>query len=84
VRHLIVCCDGTWQTMASRSNTGRLADAVAPVADDGTPQVVKYVSGVGTALGTRLLGGLIGWGLSDNVIAGYTWLAREFRPGDAI
>ena len=84
MRHLIVCCDGTWQTMASRSNTGRLADAVAPAADDGTPQVVKYVSGVGTALGTRLLGGITGWGLSDNVIAGYTWLAREYRPGDAI
>ena len=84
MRHLILCCDGTWQTTGSRSNVARLADAVAPTTEDGTPQVVEYIAGVGTALGTRILGGITGWGLSRNVIAAYTWLAREYRPGDAV
>jgi hypothetical protein len=31
MRHLVVCCDGTWQTPRNRTNVHRLAIALAPV-----------------------------------------------------
>jgi len=63
-KRLIICCDGTWQdsdggTFEVPTNVTRLSRAIEPVAQDGTPQIVYYQSGVGTEFGmlNRLIGG---------------------------
>ncbi|MGW4523743.1 DUF2235 domain-containing protein [Amycolatopsis sp. NPDC004378] len=88
-RHLVVCCDGTWNTpdqlqqgQPAPTNVARIHHTVADRAD----QPRYYHPGVGTGSGllNRLQGGLVGKGLSDNVKSAYGWLARTYRPGDAI
>jgi hypothetical protein len=46
--------------------------------------MVLYLSGVGTSgyLADRLLGGAFGFGLSENVVAGYRWLALNYEPAN--
>ncbi|SFW86098.1 DUF2235 domain-containing protein [Amycolatopsis australiensis] len=88
-RHLVVCCDGTWNTpdqlqqgQPAPTNVARIRHAVA----DRDDQLRYYHPGVGTGPGlvNHLEGGLVGKGLSDNVKSAYGWLARHYRPGDAI
>lgn len=85
-RHLVVCCDGTWQTSMMDSNVARLHRALADVDGRGRHQLATYVRGVGTAgsLWHRLTGGLAGVGLSHTVLEAYRWLARHYRTGDRI
>src|SRR5437763_349649 len=45
-------------------------------------QIKYYHVGVGVALGERLRGGVLGYGLSRNIKDGYLWLAQHFQPGD--
>lgn len=89
MRHLVVCCDGTWNTpdqshagVPTPTNVVRLHHAV--VEDEG--QLRYYHSGVGTGpgLGDRLAGGGLGVGLSQNIKGAYSWLATNYQPGDAI
>lgn len=88
MRHLVVCCDGTWNTpeQESATNVFRLYNALAKAAADGVKQVPYYQGGVGTAGGLldRLLGGVTGVGLSRNVMDAYRWLTITYRPGDHI
>jgi hypothetical protein len=83
LRHLIVCCDGTWQDVAQHSNVSRLHTAI--VTPPGHPEPL-YVRGVGVSWNPVdvLRGGLTGAGLSDGIKEGYHWLVREFRQGDRI
>ncbi|MEV0660520.1 DUF2235 domain-containing protein [Spirillospora sp. NPDC050365] len=85
MRHLIVCCDGTWNTpeMDSVTNVRRLYNALDRADEDGHRQLCCYQPGVGT-LRNRLLGGAFGLGLSDNVLEAYRWLVGEYRPDDRI
>ncbi|WP_433463418.1 DUF2235 domain-containing protein [Spirillospora sp. CA-128828] len=85
MRHLIMCCDGTWNTpeMESVTNVRRLYNALDHTDEDGHRQLSCYQPGVGT-LRNRLLGGAFGLGLSDNVMDAYRWLVGEYRPGDRI
>ena len=91
MKHIVVCCDGTWNTpdhvdrgRVSPSNVVRTALAVAPHRSDGTAQVVHYDRGVGTHWFDHLRGGAFGYGLSANVLEAYRFLARRFEPGDAL
>jgi uncharacterized protein (DUF2235 family) len=86
VRHLIVLCDGTWQTTVQQSNVVRLREALAELTDDGTKQECTYVKGVGTAgtVWNRVIGGVAGVGLSANVRKAYRWLAEQYRAGDVV
>src|SRR3954447_7105283 len=81
LRHLVVCCDGTWQDVAQHSNVSRLHQAVVTPPDDPEPLYVKGV-GVSTNPVDVLRGGLTGAGLSASIKDGYRWLVREFRHGD--
>jgi uncharacterized protein (DUF2235 family) len=83
--HLIVCCDGTWNTPEDESvtNVRRLYNALAQRGEDGGPQLAYYQPGVGT-LRNRLLGGAAGLGLSHNVMDAYLWLTMRYEPGDRI
>ena len=91
MKRLIVCCDGTWQRPiqnwrgdASPTNVVRLAKYVAK--DDGTHlQVVWYDQGVGTGnVLDRVLGGLTGHGLDENIIEAYRFLVANYAPGDEL
>ncbi len=86
MKRLVVCCDGTWNTavQAAPTNVCVFHDAVAPAGDDGVQQVCHYVQGVGTKPWERLLGGVFGLGLSDNVKEAYHFLVDNFEPGDEL
>jgi uncharacterized protein (DUF2235 family) len=88
-KHLIVCCDGTWNTAyQSRngspcpSNVTRFALSVAANDSDGHRQLVYYHPGVGTTRWDHLRGGAFGVGLSANVIDAYHFLIDNYEPGD--
>jgi uncharacterized protein (DUF2235 family) len=88
MKRIIICLDGTWNKVrnpAKVTNVVKLAQAVCPIASDGTVQVVYYNSGVGTGdLLDKILGGVFGRGLRDNVKRAYAFLSLNYAPGDEI
>lgn len=78
----MVCCDGTWDTPAQRTNVALVAQALAEEPD----QAVRYFPGVGTGANPiiRALEGGLGLGLNARIREAYTWLAQTWRPGDVI
>lgn len=87
-KRLVVCCDGTWNDPATRTNVWRLKNAIAAraVSIDGgeIPQWVYYDAGVGTERGNRLTGGMLGMGLSRNLKEAYRFLVESYAEGDEI
>ncbi|MGH3940370.1 MAG: DUF2235 domain-containing protein [Pseudonocardiaceae bacterium] len=88
MRHLVVCCDGTWNTAEEQSttNVARLHNALAETDGDGAEQKSYYDTGVGTQGGLLdfLLGGVAGMGLGRNVMDAYQWLTSNYEPGDRV
>src|SRR5579883_605079 len=87
MKRLVVCCDGTWQQLASPcpSNVIRLAQSVKATASDGTPQIVFYDEGIGTdSQATKLLSGATGLGIDKNIQDCYRFLSLNYEPGDEI
>jgi hypothetical protein len=86
MRHLIACCDGTWQTPRNHTNVHRLAEALAPTDANGVQQECHYFEGVGAvgSVAARVTGGVAGEGLSQNVRDAYLSLATTYRAGDRI
>ena len=90
MKRLVVCCDGTWNKPDAETitNVEKIARTVQsdPRATNGTHQLVYYVSGVGAGsyLADRILGGAFGFGLFQNVISSYRFLAQNYEPGDEI
>ncbi len=89
MRHLVVCCDGTWNTpeqqqggIPTPTNVVRLHHAL----HESDTQLRYYHPGVGTDPGLvdRLRGGGLGAGLASNIKSAYHWLAMTYQPGDAI
>ncbi len=85
--HLIVFCDGTWNTpdqedagIAAPTNVVKLRNALAPSDINDGEQRVYYHPGVGTDGGwwNRVAGGGLGSGLDDSVVSAYNWLARNY------
>lgn len=93
-KKLIVCADGTWNSQGETdqgrpcaTNVFKVARALLPHHTDLksgqlTPQVVHYITGVGTAFGQRVAGGAFGVGLFANVLDCYRFLVLNFDPGD--
>jgi hypothetical protein len=91
-RNIVVCCDGTGnQYGAANSNVVKLYWTLS--AQD--KQVAYYHPGIGTmgsrnaltAFGkwwTKVRGLAFGYGFSDNIADVYSFLMREFNPGDQI
>lgn len=87
MKRLIVCCDGTWQKLTSPypTNVVKIAQAIKPTANDGTPQILYYDEGVGTEDETdRLFGGAFGKGLDENIQDAYRFLCLNYVEGDEI
>ena len=91
MKHLVVCCDGTWnrpdqtkQGVAAPTNVAKISLALADEDDAGNPQMLHYEAGVGTRRGERLVGGVFGIGLSRNVQDCYRFLVESYEPGDKL
>ncbi len=94
MKRIAIFCDGTWNRLSAPNAThvARLSRAVTPSAVDGATQLVYYQQGVGSGRGTnrlarkmdKWLGGLLGWGLDDNIIEAYRNLIFWYEPGDEI
>jgi uncharacterized protein (DUF2235 family) len=83
-KRLALFFDGTWNIPETNTNVWRLYLMLADAGADGVPQKKFYDEGVGTHWFDRLTGGLFGFGLSENVRAGYRWLMEHYNPGDEI
>jgi uncharacterized protein (DUF2235 family) len=94
-RNLVVLSDGTGNGAGAfwKTNVWRLYQALDlaefPKGESGenlTRQIAWYDDGVGTSSfrPLALLGGAVGWGLKRNVLDLYTFLCRNYRPGDRI
>lgn len=97
---IVVCLDGTGQVKAQLhpTNIARIFDSLGGQAIDadhgslettaaGPPAVLgKYLPGVGTQgdPALKLLGNLFGDGIAEPITRGYTFLSRNYEPGDAI
>jgi uncharacterized protein (DUF2235 family) len=80
VKRIALFLDGTWNTVQDNTNVWRMKSLCAVVAD----QVCYYSVGVGTQYGERLKGGMLGYGLDDEVIRAYEWLTENYSPNDRI
>lgn len=86
MQRLIVCSDGTWNSPDSKyqTNVKKLYDALRHRDRDGVRQHKFYDPGVGTAPGERLLGGLTGYGISQNIRDAYRFLVYHYNASDAL
>ena len=55
-------------------------------ADSTTTQIAKYIHGVGDSKNIliKLLGGVLGAGIIMRIVRGYTFISRNYSPGDEI
>jgi uncharacterized protein (DUF2235 family) len=90
-KRLVLCCDGTWNTpdqtrdgKPCRTNVTKVARAVAAADPDGIGQAVFYQRGVGTSRSERVRGGAFGMGLSRGVQDVYSFVVKNYEPGDEI
>jgi uncharacterized protein (DUF2235 family) len=88
---IVLLADGTGNSAAKlfKTNVWRLyraLDVSDPPPDGKVPQIAYYHDGVGTSRFKPLtiLGGVFGIGLKRNVIDIYTFLCRNYNPGDRI
>jgi uncharacterized protein (DUF2235 family) len=78
-KRLVLCFDGTWNTLKSHTNVSRLYSEIADTSTGCTAQRKFYDEGVGTQWYDRVRGGALGYGLDRNIRAGYAWLASVFE-----
>ena len=83
-KRLALFFDGTWNKPANNTNVWRLHLMLGDRGADGVPQLKFYDEGVGTKWFDRFSGGAFGYGLSENIRAGYRWLMEHYDPGDEI
>ena len=79
-RNLALFLDGTWNTVDDNTNVWRLRSICELCAE----QSIYYSAGVGTKTGEHLRGGLLGYGLDEEVIRAYQWTMENYRLGDRI
>jgi uncharacterized protein (DUF2235 family) len=79
-KRIALFLDGTWNTVQDNTNVWRMKSLCAQAVD----QIAYYSVGVGTQYGERLKGGMLGYGLDDEVIRAYEWLSENYSPDDRI
>jgi len=92
MKKLAVFFDGTWNRadqhtlngLPCPTNVTKLFEATPADDSKGNPQIVHYVPGVGTRWSERLSGGGFGYGISDNIKEGYTFLVSNYEQGDQV
>ena len=96
MKRIAIFCDGTWNKSDAPepTNVVRLARAALQTCTDAekTKQVILYFEGVGSGRGSnqfakatdRILGGMLGWGLMENIKDAYRALIFNYEPGDEL
>lgn len=98
MKNLIVCCDGTWNDQQNMddgvpapTNIKKIFDAsidgaLNPDETNGIEyQLTRYQAGVGTeGLLDKMIGGLLGKGLSEDIRDCFQWLSDKYTAGDQI
>jgi uncharacterized protein (DUF2235 family) len=79
-KRIALFLDGTWNTVRDDTNIWRMK-ALCPTSAD---QIVYYSAGVGTQHGERIIGGMFGYGLDQEVIQAYQWLSENYEPEDRL
>ena len=79
IQRIVACFDGTWNTDKSNTNVSRLFRLIADETTGCLEQRHFYDEGVGTKLGERIRGGMLGIGLDANIRQGYAWLASQYK-----
>ena len=79
-KRLTLFLDGTWNTVTSNTNVWRLRSLCRAAPD----QLVYYNQGVGTRFGEKVRGGMLGYGLDQEVVEAYEWLMANYDAGDEI
>ncbi|WP_165840037.1 DUF2235 domain-containing protein [Motiliproteus coralliicola] len=91
MRSLIVCCDGTWNDpnnedddVPAPTNVRKLFEAIN-LDSDNPRQLSRYQSGVGTGgLVDKVIGGMVGYGLGEDIRDCYQWLSDKYQHGDQL
>jgi uncharacterized protein (DUF2235 family) len=78
-KRLALFLDGTWNSVSDNTNVWRLKSLCSEQSDDQSSQAIYYDIGV-----NGLVGGLVGKGLSKNVVEAYEWLIESYNPDDDI
>ena len=86
MKRLVLCFDGSWNRLDApyQTNVVITAQTVTSTGADGTPQLIFYDEGVGTAKGQKARGGIFGKGVVQNLSDGYRFLIFNYEPGDEI
>ena len=87
MKRLIVCCDGTWQSLSCPypTNVVKIAQVIKPSANDSIPQIVYYQEGLGTGDEfDKITGGAFGWGIDKDIQDAYRFLCLNYEPNDEI
>lgn len=94
MKRIALFIDGTWNRPDAQNPTNvvRLSRCIKPYDTAGRVQQVIYSPGVGVGSGNtwlgrkmdRILGGALGWGLTDIIQQAYRNLVFAYQPGDEI
>lgn len=94
MKRLIVCCDGTWNTpdqtddgISTPTNVVKIYNAVDELSNaDGIKQLKYYHPGVGAdeKIIKKIKAGINGNGIDEIIMSAYSWLCRNYQPGDDI
>ena len=94
MKRIAIFIDGTWNRPDAEhpTNVLRLSRCVMHSDHRGDPQQVIYSPGVGSGRGNnwlgrktdRILGGALGWGLTDIIEEAYRNLVFSYEPGDEV
>lgn len=87
MKRIVICCDGTWQSLDADwpTNVQRVAQFVKPSSSEGVAQVLYYDAGVGLRNKVdRLSGGAFGHGLDAEIREAYRFLSLNYENGDEI
>jgi uncharacterized protein (DUF2235 family) len=86
VKRLIFCFDGTWNRLDApyATNVVITAESVLPFGTNGVVQSIFYDEGVGTQKYEKIVGGLFGSGMVENLGDAYRFLIFNYTPGDEI
>lgn len=90
-KRIIVCCDGTGNTLEPASRRGkdyptnvlRLARLIPPCDPNDITQVILYLPGVGTSgVFDRAINGIRGRGVELKLLIAYQFITDNYLPGD--
>jgi uncharacterized protein (DUF2235 family) len=83
-KRLALFLDGTWNTVGDNTNVWRLKCLCAKRDIENVNQLVYYDAGLGTQFGEKVRGGVLGYGLGNNLKDAYEWLIDNYNAGDDI